>query len=134
MLAERLSELNSDFVTAIRRLAEQANRNRVARLREAISAFRNDMEAELRSEILVDLESLDVNVPSLVFQQLRRKLKTERVRYVGITSSSPIVCVIYTGIPLRKCSEYSKTLSQNPFWASTITSRMIYLPKSPLRI
>jgi len=97
MLTKRLMELKEQFVSNIRKLADQANRDRIQSLREAIRAFRNDMESELRTEILVELESLAVNVRTLAFQTIQRSLKTERIRCVGITIF-PIACVIYTQI------------------------------------
>ena len=80
ILNQRLSELKSQFVSTIRKLADQANKDRVQSLRDAIKEFKDDMESELRSEILAELESLAVNVRSLAFQTIQRSLKTERVR------------------------------------------------------
>jgi len=129
MLSKRLLELKGQFVSTIRKLAEHASRTRIESLKEAIGAFRNDMESELRGEILVDLESLAVDVHTLVFQTIQRSLKTKRVRYVGMSSSSPYrLCNnIHTDIFHRK------TLLQNLFWPSKIILLMI-VPKSPLKI
>jgi len=130
MLSKRLLELRGQFVSTIRKLAEHANRTRVENLKEAIGAFRNDMESELRGEILVDLESLAVDVRTLAFQTIQRSLKTERVRCVGISSSSPYrLCNIHTDILHRKCTEYSKTLLQNLFWPSKIILLMTSVQK-----
>jgi len=135
MLSKRLLELKGQFVSTIRKLAEHASRTRVESLKEAIGAFRNDMESELRGEILVDLESLAVDVHTVAFRAIQRSLKTERVRYVGISSSSPYrLCNIHTDILHQKCTKYSKTLLQNLFWPSKIILRMISVPKSPLKI
>jgi hypothetical protein len=64
----------------IRGLAERANKDRVENLKKAITAFKDDMETELRGEILNDLELLTVNVRALALQALQRRLKKERVR------------------------------------------------------
>ena len=64
----------------IRGLAERANKDRVENLKKAITAFKDDMETELRGEILNDLELLTVNVSALALQTLQRRLKKERVR------------------------------------------------------
>jgi hypothetical protein len=66
-LTSLLLDLKHRFVSTVRELADRANKDRVERLKEAIRAFKNDMESELRSEILVDLESLPVNVRALAF-------------------------------------------------------------------
>ena len=92
MLTERLLGLKGQFVLTIRKLADQASKDRVESLRADIRAFRSDMEPELRTEILVELESLAVDVRTLAFQAIQRSIKTERVRCVGITSSSFIAC------------------------------------------
>ena len=92
MLTERLLELKDQFVLSIRKLADQASKDRVESLKEAIRAFRSDMESELRTEILVELESLAVDVRTLAFQAIERSLRKERVRCVGITSSSLFAC------------------------------------------
>ena len=75
-----LLELMHHFVLTVRELANRANRDRIESLRQAIRVFKNDMEAELRSEILVDLESLIVSVRALAFNSIQKGLKTERVR------------------------------------------------------
>ena len=92
MLTELLMELKGQFVLTIRKLADQASKDRVESLRGDIRAFRSDMEPELRTEILVELESLAVDVRTLEFQAIKRSIKTERVRCVGITSSFLIAC------------------------------------------
>jgi iron uptake system EfeUOB component EfeO/EfeM len=78
-LTALLQELKHRFVVTIRGLAERANKDRVENLRKAITALKDDMETELRSEILDDLELLTVSVRALALQTLQRRLKMERV-------------------------------------------------------
>ena len=80
LLNKQLLELKGQFVSTIRKLADQANKDRIESLRKAISAFRNDVESELRNEILVELESLAVDIRTLAFQNVRRSVKKERIR------------------------------------------------------
>jgi hypothetical protein len=49
------------------------------------------MEAELRSDILVDLEALTISIRALAFQSIQKGLKTERIR-----------CVIMISVSLKK--------------------------------
>ena len=83
-LTALLLELKSKFVADVRGLAERANRERIGRLKAAITAFKDDMEAELRSEILVDLEALTTSIRGLAFHSIRKDLKTERIRCVNM--------------------------------------------------
>ena len=80
ILTKKLLELQGQFVSTIRKLADQANKDRVESLGGTISAFLNDVDSELLNEILVELEFLAVNVRTLAFQKIRNSLKKERVR------------------------------------------------------
>ena len=76
-------------MTTVRDLAERANRDRVERLRDAIRVFKDDMEAELRSEILLDLEALTISVRALAFHSIQKGFKIERVRCVNMIHILP---------------------------------------------
>jgi len=79
-LATLLGTLRYEFVSIARELADQASSERIQSLRNAIKALNNGIESDLRSEILIDLESLDVSVRTLAFQSYQKVLKTERER------------------------------------------------------
>ena len=81
-LTALLLDLKFKFVETVRGLAERANRDRIGRLKEKIKAFKDDMEAELRSEILFDLEALTTSIRELAFHSIQKGLKTERIRCV----------------------------------------------------
>ena len=83
-LATLLMDLKFKFVAKVRGHAERANRDRIGRLKAAIKAFKDDMEAELRSEILVDLEELTTSIRELAFHSIQKSLKTERIRCVNM--------------------------------------------------
>jgi len=80
-LTTLLLELKFKFVATVRGFAERANRDRIGRLKAAIKAFKDDMEAELRSDILVDLDALTTSIRELAFHSIQKGLKIERIRY-----------------------------------------------------
>ena len=79
-LATLLGTLRYEFVSIARELADQASSERIQSLRNAIKALENGIESDLQSEILIDLQSLDVSVRTLAFQSYQKVLKTERER------------------------------------------------------
>jgi hypothetical protein len=79
-LAALLKDLRYQFVSIVRELADQASKERIQSLKDAIKALQSGIESDLRSEILLDLDSLDVNVRTLAFQAFQKGLKTERER------------------------------------------------------
>ena len=79
-LSALLGKLRYEFVSIVRELADQASSERIQSLRNAIKALENGIESDLRSEILIDLESLNVSVRTLAFQSYQKALKTERER------------------------------------------------------
>ena len=79
-LATLLGTLRYEFVSIARELADQASSERIQSLRNAIKALDNGIESDLRSEILIDLQSLDVSVRTLAFQSYQKIMKTEKER------------------------------------------------------
>jgi hypothetical protein len=83
-LTALLLDLKVKFIATVRGFAERANRDRIGRLKAAIKAFKDDMEAELRSDILVDLEALTMSIRELAFHSIQKGLKIERIRCVNM--------------------------------------------------
>jgi hypothetical protein len=86
-----LGDLKHQFVSTVRKLADQANKDRIERLKDAIKAFNTDTESDLRTEILIDLESLQVSVRTLAFQTIQKSLRTQRERYVRLMVLLPLL-------------------------------------------
>jgi hypothetical protein len=83
-LTALLLDLKVKFIATVRGFAERANRDRIGRLKAAIIAFKDDVEAELRSDILVDLEALTTSIRELAFHTIQKDLKIERIRCVNM--------------------------------------------------
>jgi hypothetical protein len=76
-LQASLNREKQDFVTAIRRMAEEARGKRFQELKDEFSRLDPLVQAELREEIIEDLNNQSVDVRQVVFNHIRNEVCSE---------------------------------------------------------
>jgi len=86
-LQTSLNREKQDFVTAIRRMAEEARGKRFQELKDEFARLDPLIQAELREEIIEDLNNQSVDVRQVVFNHIKNEARVEtRDSNVRLTS------------------------------------------------
>jgi hypothetical protein len=106
-LQASLNREKQDFVTAIRRMAEEARGKRFQELKDEFTRLDPLVQAELREEIIEDLNNQSVDVRQVVFNHIKNEVCPEQYYLASVSrlirSKQP-----RRDIQLRRHSEPSK--------------------------
>ena len=81
-LAHSLAGLRQQFVTTIRKLADQARLERFESLKKEIKSLDEAAQPALQEEILIDLDANSFSVQSLAFRKIKKGIKTSNKKWV----------------------------------------------------
>lgn len=89
-LQTSLNREKQDFVTAIRKMAEEARGKRFQELKDEFARLDPSIQPDLREEIIEDLNSQSVDVRQVVFNHIKNEVDTEL-----LSCAIPTICLPY---------------------------------------
>ncbi|KIM23876.1 hypothetical protein M408DRAFT_332078, partial [Serendipita vermifera MAFF 305830] len=81
-----LNREKQDFVTAVRKMAEEARAKRFQELKDEFARLDPQIQPELREEIIEDLNNQSVDIRQVIFNHIKNEIKTTKTRHTAATA------------------------------------------------